>query len=166
MIPKKRTCTTKYDREIQKLFDQFVEETGNRDIEAFLDWAEPKGAYKVSKMRVRRQFARDVAQALSKDYIEGETGQPVRRRHCYRTPTQLTLWKKIEDLTRDEMGVSYQITRGRVGGQVFQKQRDIDYFNRHYNPGDPIETSWNYDKDLDDRNMPTDYPDEPPPEES
>ena len=109
-----------------------------------------------------RTNSRDLGRALSKEYIEDENGEPVRRRHSYTTETQLTLWKVIDDLTPDEMRVSYQITRRRVGGEVFQKQRGIDYYNKNINPGDPIETSWNYDADIEDRKMPDEYPDQPP----
>lgn len=162
-VRKKSPQTTSYDRKIQKLVARFEQETGAKavDLDDFVLWAEQQGEFKVTMGQMRKKFARDVARALSKEYIENENGEPVRRRQPFRTETQLTLWKIIDDMSPDEMRVSYQITRSRVGGEVFQKQRDIDYYNKNINPGDPIETSWDYDSDINDRKHPTDYTPEP-----
>ena len=43
-----------------------------------------------------------------------------------------------------------------------QVKRDFDYYNKHYNPGDPIEYSYNLDMDLEEMNLPTEYLDLPP----
>lgn len=162
MNRKKRLRASQYDRHIQDLFDKFAEETGDRDIVAFVQWAEANGEFQPSMNRVRKQFARDVARSLSKDIFEDENGEPIRRRHAYYAKSQKTLWKVIDDMSPDEMRMSYQMTRRRCGGEVFQKQRAIDWYNKHINPGEPIETSWDYDADRKDQAMPTEYPESPP----
>ena len=158
---KKPPQATSYDRQLQRLVARFEEATGAKavNLDDVVLWAEQKGEFQVTVGQMRKKFARDLARALSKEYIENDDGEPVRKRQPFRTETQLTLWKMIDDMSPDEMRVSYQITRSRVGGEVFQKQRDIDYYNKKINPGDPIETSWDYDSDINDRKHSTEYHD-------
>jgi hypothetical protein len=43
--------------------------------------------------------------------------------------------------------------------------RDVDYYNKNYNPGDPIPVDVNFDPDIIELRMPRDYSDEPPDED-
>lgn len=165
MAKKKSPQPTSFDRRLLRMVEDYEKQTGLDavDLDAVVDYLELKGEFQVTKQQMKKKFRNDLARALSKDVIENENGEPVRRRQCYKTETQRTLWKIIDKMTPDEMRVSYQVTRRQAGGVVFQKQRDIDWYNKHVNPGDPIETSWNYDQDWKDHNQPTEYPEEPPP---
>ncbi len=49
---------------------------------------------------------------------------------------------------------------------ILQLDRDITYFNKHYNPGDPIQMDFDYNPDVAERHLPTEYPDEPEPEKN
>lgn len=165
---KKRITKSEYDRRLLKLIDKWREETGRTDwdLNAVVDWAEANGHWTPPRHDAKRRFARELAQAARHDFIEDENGQPVRRRHAYRVPgTQLTLWRMIDDLTPEQMRTSAQLRRRQIEGEVLQCDRDLRYYNDHVNPGDPIQLSWNFDEDVRESQMPTEYPDEPPPEE-
>jgi hypothetical protein len=85
------------------------------------------------------------------------------RRHAFKEPGQQhTLWVKIEEATPHQMHVSAQARRKGVLMDVLQIDRDLGYFNNHHNPGDPIQMSWDFNADVDEQHMPTEYPDAPP----
>lgn len=82
-----------------------------------------------------------------------------------RNGKQLTLWPKMEDMTPDKMRLSPQVRKSGNVQDALQIERDKRYFNKHYNPGDPIETDFNINLDIEEHVMPTDYPETPPPSE-
>ena len=164
---KKRENVTSTDREIQKLVRQFQKATQSKelDIDEFVSWAQLNGYFTVTKNLIHAMFRRMVTRALCKEFLRDDDGELVRIRHPYRD-RQRTLWKDMEDMTPDEMRVSYQVTRNGVKGVVFQKQRAIDHYNKHYNPGDPILTCWDLDTDWHEEKHPQKFTDQPPEEDS
>jgi hypothetical protein len=50
--------------------------------------------------------------------------------------------------------------------EAFKLVRDVDYFNDHYNPGDPIEIEKDFTSDIEEARLSTDYPEEPPTDQS
>ena len=106
-----------------------------------------------------------LARACRQDYITDENGEPVRCRHAVketRGDRQLTLWPKMETMSPEQMRLSLQV-RKRGGVQDFiQIERDRRYYNKHFNPGDPIALDYNANPDVEEHFLPTEYPDTPP----
>jgi len=71
----------------------------------------------------------------------------------------------MEDGTPDQMKLSSQQRRKGIAADVFQADRDLKYYNTHYNPGDPIEADWNFNSDVLERQQPGEYDDTPPDED-
>ncbi len=159
----KREAVTSNDRDIQKLVKQFKKATGSTelDIDEFVSWAEVNDHFKVTKSLVHGLFRRMVTRALCKEFIRDDDGELVRSQHPFRYK-QLTLWKSMEDMTPDEMRGSYQVTRTSVKGVIFHKQRAIDHFNKKFNPGDPVQTCWDFDTDWQEEKHSAEFNDQPP----
>ena len=75
---------------------------------------------------------------------------------------QLTLWPKMEDMTPEKMRLSLQVRKTGSLQDVLQIERDKRYFNKHHNPGDPIEMDYNMNPDVEEHFLPDEYPEEPP----
>ena len=170
MIPerKKPRPLSLYNRQILKYVDEYESEHGvgsAEDLNVVAEWAFQKGDWEPRRRSPAKELARDLARASRQDYIKDEQGEPVRRRHSYpvmRGEIQLTFWMKIENATPEKMRISLQGRRNGALMDVLQADRDRRYYNKHYNPGDPIQLSWNFDLDVDERQYPADYPEEPP----
>ncbi|HZZ28837.1 MAG TPA: hypothetical protein VFE46_12615 [Pirellulales bacterium] len=165
--PKKPRGMSKRTRDLLAIVDDYSKSTG--DLEPNL--------YKVAKLAIEsgqmgqpkvdpvRVAARILATACRQDYVEDENGEPVRRRHAIKIEAgaeQLTLWPKMENMTPGKFRVSLTSRRNGTVQDSLQTERDRRYFNKHYNPGDPIEIEWNLTADIEEHFMPTDYPDTPP----
>lgn len=147
--------------------DEYEAEFGGtaEDLNAVAQWAYAQGKWKPRKRDPAKELARDLARASRQDYITDEQGEPVRRRHSYpvsRGEVQLMLWVKIENATPEKMKLSLQGRRNGALMDVLQADRDRQYYNKHYNPGDPIQISWNFDTDVEERQFPAEYPEQPP----
>lgn len=170
MIPerKKPRPLSLYCRQILKYVEEYESKFGNgsgEDLNAVAEWAFRQGKWEPPRRNPARDLARDLAKASRQDYIKDDQGEPVRRRHSYpvtRGEVQLTFWVKIEDATPENMKISLQGRRNGALMDVLQADRDLRYYNKHYNPGDSIQLSWNFDLDVEERLYPSEYPEEPP----
>jgi hypothetical protein len=132
-------------------------------------WAHGKGLIQLPRVDPHRVLARTFARACQQDYIVDENGEPVRRRHAVKVVVgdeQLTFWPNMEDLSPAKMRASLGSRRKGSGEDILPIERDKRYFNKHYNPGDPLEMDYNYNIDVEEHFMPTDYPDAPPEEDN
>jgi hypothetical protein len=62
----------------------------------------------------------------------------------------------------DTLSAPLQQRRNGVLADVPQAERDLRYYNRNHNPGEPIQMTWNFDADVQDRDQPSEYDDTPP----
>ncbi len=166
--PKKPRGMSRRTRDLLAIVDKFAALTGDQEPNLYkaAKWALETGEMGEPKVDIYRVAARILARACQQDYIEDENGEPVRRRHAIKIQAgdeQLTLWPKIENMTPAKFRVSLTSRRNGTVQDSLQIERDRRYFNKHYNPGDPIEMEWNLTPDIEEHFMPTDY-DETPPE--
>jgi hypothetical protein len=40
---------------------------------------------------------------------------------------------------------------------ILQLHRDLKYFNKHHNPGDPVQMDFNFNPDVEEHDLPPDY---------
>ncbi len=163
-----RTKSTRV-RELLATIDKYIEETGETEPDlhdiarhAYFNGMEPMVPDPIKRL------AREMALASRQDYITDENGEPVRRRHAFvirRGEEQLTLWSKMEDITPERIKLSAARRRNGTLMDVLQLDRDLTYYNKNHNPGDPILFEANFTTDLQERRLPQHYADERPPEE-
>lgn len=167
-IRKKRRKPSEYTKAVLALIDEYEAKTGDDsgDLHKAAQWLHDNGKFDPPKYDPVRMIAKKLATACRQDYIEDENGEPVRRRHAYTTKTgdnQKTFsWFKIEDATPEKMRLSAQGRRNGTLMDILQLVRDVDYFNKNYNPGDDIQVDANFTADIDELRMPAEYPDSPP----
>ena len=105
---------------------------------------------------------------MREDYIEDEQGEPVRNRHAYKTdkgPEQKVMWFLMEEATPEKMRLSAGWRRRGLQAGCFQLDRDLNYFNKNYNPGEPLEVSYDFSQDVVERQEHGEYDDTPPEDE-
>ncbi len=150
--------------------DEYITETGISDVDMVTAarWAISKGHIKPEPQDEVRRVARRMARAAREDYIDDENGEPVRVRYPYPIQNkdgegQLVFrWFKLEDATPEKMRLAAQHKRRGIAAAVFQAERDVAYYNKHYNPGEPIEIDWNLNADVAERQQSGEYDDMPP----
>jgi len=148
---KRKRCRppSQYNRQLLDVIDLYCRETGSTtvDLAAVVVWARANNHLDLPRVDINKILARALARASRQEYIEDENGEPVRRRHAYKVQEgekQLTFWFKMEDGTPDQMKLSTQQRRKGIASDVFQADRDVKYYNVHYNPGDPIVPDWDF----------------------
>lgn len=168
---KRKKCRplSRYSKDVIGLVDRYVTETGNKDynLEEVAAWLRQKGLMDAPPVDINKMLARTIARILRQEYTSDENGEPVRTRHSYREnrgDRQMVFWFKMEDATPEKMRLSAQNRRTGTLMDVLQLARDLGYYNKHFNPGDPIEMDYNFNPDVEELRQPTDYPDAPPEE--
>jgi hypothetical protein len=164
---KKPRKQSDYYRQLLKVVDEYTVETGIKmpDLMEVAAWGFRNGKLAPPPQNVIRQIARMLSRACRQDYIPDENGEPVRRRHVVKETKgdqQLTFWFKIEDATPDQMRLSAALRRNGSLADMFQLDRDVCYYNKHFNPGDPIQLDFNFNPDIAERHLPTEYDETPP----
>lgn len=164
---KPRRQKSSFDRALLKFIDDYVEETGDLtpQLHHVAAWAINKGLYEPPTHSVIRDLAKLLGRIARQDYIDDENGNPVRRRHAWkekREGKQLTFWVNIEDATPQQMRMSAQGRRRGILADCVQLDRDVSYYNKHHNPGESIQLTFDFGPDVQERNEPRDYPDAPP----
>lgn len=164
---KKPRQSSKYERDLQKLAEQFMAEhpdgpgVGLQDV---AEWMLASGHWEQRKSNAVRELMRHLQQALRVASIPDENGDPVRKYHSIPgEKTQGRLWAAIDVISPDNMRASLQARSGGAFGGVKQIDRDKNYFNKNHNQSDPILMSFNYDARLEDEKHSDEYVDEPPP---
>lgn len=159
-----------YQKKLLQFVDRYIAETGRTTVDMIhvAMWAISNGLWEPRKIDVARQLQRDLSRAARQDYITDDEGEPVRRRHSYKVTSgekQLTLWVSVEKATPRQMRLSAQARRRGILADCIQVERDLRYYNKNYNPGECIQLSFNFEPDMEERQLPRDYDDSPPPEE-
>lgn len=154
---------------LRKLMDDYAAATGKKVVNAYkaAEWALAHG-YQFPRPDLRKLLAKAMARAAREDYIEDEEGQPVRARLSYKVSMgeeQLTLWVNMADASPRQMRLSAQGRRRGILKDVEQLDRDLKYYNKHYNPGDPVTMIWDLTKDMEEKGESSEYQDVPPEEE-
>ncbi|HMD55423.1 MAG TPA: hypothetical protein VKJ65_12820, partial [Phycisphaerae bacterium] len=153
MIKKRPWKLSEYTRQLLTIVDQYVKETGNKnsDMKAVAAWGYERNLIRPAVRDLISQLAHDLARARARDCIADENGEPVRMRHAYvetRGDKQYRFWFRMEDGTPEKMRLSAMSRRNGSLMDVMQIVRDVNYFNKNHNPGDPIQLDFNYNKDI------------------
>lgn len=172
MSEKRKRCrsTSQYQRQLLNVIDRYIEATGQTtvDLAAVVMWGRANGELDLPTIDINKILVRALSRASREEYIADENGEPVRRRHAFKVKEgdkQQTFWFKMEDGTRDQMRISGQQRRKGVVADVFQVVRDINYYNKHYNSGEPLEFDWNINLDIAEKAESAEYDDTPPDDE-
>jgi hypothetical protein len=159
-----------YTKHLLQFIDQYIADTGihNIDMRLVAAWAIGKGLWHPQPEDKIKRLARDLSRAARQDYILDDDELPVRHIHAYKVKqgeVQLTFWVMMEEATPSQMRNSAQLRRNGFLSDAIQLDRDVRHYNKHYNPGDPIEVEYNLFPDVDENRHPGEYKDAPPPDD-
>ncbi len=145
------------------IINQYVEETGEVefDMHDAADWAIKHALWEPSPVDIRQQCARELSRAARDEYYEDPQGRRVRRKHPIRTG-QGVLWADIELAPPEHMKMSLQQRRGYIVCDCVQLRTDQDSYNDNNKHGAEIQLCFDFTEDVDERMMPSEYPESRP----
>jgi hypothetical protein len=157
--------------EKQRIINDYITETGADEINMndVARWAKAKGRMPEPRpFDPVKMFAHELSEAARQEYYIDPQNREVRKKHCYmivEADGQMRFhWVDIETAKMEPMHKSLQARRRQSLGDVIQLDTDRKSYNDNNLFGACIEMSYNFDEDLAERNMPTEYPEEPPEE--
>lgn len=145
------------------------DETGPVDPDAVSAWAIAKGIYRPEPFDPQKQLRRSIRRALRNDYFEDPQGREVHtyhpemiQEHTAEGPIWKSRWHRIFEMPPELMRASGQLRRRGAFRDVRQISIDFDSYNDNNVFKTTVEKpDFNFNKDLEEMMMPTEYPDEP-----
>jgi hypothetical protein len=139
------------------------------DLDTVAHWAVKNGYYQRPALTVVKQCKRELAQALRTERITDRQGREVRRMHPVRVrdleeDKQLVIWADIEYAKPNHMRVSFSQRRQGILDHCRQHKTDVESYNDNnmFKARLPL-FDYNFNPDLEEGDLPTEYPDERPP---
>jgi len=141
------------DKALQRHARDFLkdEERDSIDLDVFVEWILNKELWKPDPKRIKRLLRQDVSHALSEERFSDEHSRKIRRYHFLRQKQdgqQLSLALPIEKIARKDMLLSLQVRKRNLVSRAIQINNDQNYYNNHVNTDEPIQISFNLDKDI------------------
>lgn len=160
----------------QKIINDYIDATGADEIRMIdvARWAMATGRWpKQPPHDPTAAAARELSEAAREEYYTDPQGRDVRKKHCYiiEEPDGQRRWHWVDITTAkpEPMHKSLQARRRQALGDVIQLDTDRRSYNDNNLFGAAVEMSYNFDEDLAERQMPTEYPEGPentePPED-
>lgn len=167
MKRKKKVPGSSYARELQIIIDDYVADTGETviDMRMVAAWAIQRKRWDQPPADKISRLAKELSAAARQETVVNDDGEPVRRRHAWtekQGDKQLTFWVNIEDANPHQMRACAQQRRKGILADCVQLERDVDYYNDKYNPGESIQLTFDFTEDMHEKDQPTEYPDAPP----
>lgn len=157
-----------YYEQVQDVVAQYREAgqpwpTDKRTIAA---WAYEQGLMKPTRKSVIDQLANEIGRAMRNEYMTDPQGRTIRRKHARRVEVQtetgelkqMTIWDDIQTATPEHMQRSFQQRRNMTLADCFHHKQEVDSYNQNWNDGAPLKFTYDFNEDLEEKEMPTDYP--------
>jgi hypothetical protein len=156
---------TQHLQEFIRLFRERVEDrpVTLREVAA---WAIREGLWEPPTRSAVDQLAKELGRAARGEYFTDPSGRRVRRLHARRVGVQLptgewaqeTFWDDITTASSEHMHKAFQQRRRIILNDCHQLKTDVDSYNENWNQGNPLQMSWDFEDDLVELDLPTDYP--------
>ena len=152
--------------DMQKILNDYIEFDGGGpvDPDEVFAWAKRKGRWEPEPKTLRQRFREEFRRAASEEMYTDPQGRTVRRKHAVtikEAGRQLVLWADIESAPPDHMRVALQQRRKGIHGDVKQLKTDQDSYNDNNKHNAVIQMSFNFDEDLEEGELPDEYPEGP-----
>lgn len=164
----RHATTRNYTEKCQDIVAQYREsgQPWPTDKRTIAGWAYNEGLLRPSQKSVIDQLSNDIGRAMRSEHMVDPQGRTVRRKYARRTEVetsdgeikQMTLWDDITTATTEHMQVSFQQMRNMTRADCFHHKQAVDSYNDSYNPGKALKFSYDFTEDLEEMEMPTEYP--------
>jgi hypothetical protein len=117
-------------------------------------WGYRQGKLQPHPSAIIKQYAEDIGRAMREEFITDPQGRRVRVKHAapYESAGETEfLWDDMRSThpgTREHMARSFQHRRQQIVGDCRQLKFDIDSYNENWNASAPIQTSFDFTRDL------------------
>ncbi len=133
------------------------------------EWAIAEGISRPIPQTPEEILRKDIARYLKNDYIEDPQGRHVRRNHAVFIPVlangevkRRSRWYGIDVAPPDHMRLSLQLRRTAAFHDVRQMDLDFQSYNDNNIFGEKLAPmDYNFNKDVQEANLPATYPSEP-----
>lgn len=162
------------DKEMDYVLERFLDahpgHKGAHDPGEVATWAYSKGIWKPKPVNPVDQLRRRLSKSFGRRYIVDPQGREVKELHAvpYEVmtkdgPKRRFKYYPLFDTDAEEILLAFQLRRGWALNDVVQIETDRLSYNDNNTVGGHIDQmSFDYDKDVAEKNMPTTYPDAPP----
>lgn len=159
---------------IQRVINEFSKERADKENRPFslpeaIQWALDNGKITPMKLNQVKAYLPLFARAARTEKYIDPQGRSVRRKHAVRYQREIdgrqrwfSWWRDVETAEPDYMRISYQQRRTSVVGVCAQLKTDVDSYNDNNRFGAQISMDFNIDADLQEMEMPKEYPDKRP----
>lgn len=168
-LNRKRTSTRPTRKEyFQKAVHAYMQEFGVTEVDPdeVAKWMCDTRKYEETPYSIVKRCKQELSRAMKDEMIVDPQGRDVRRMHCIRfrvAGETKSLWAPIYDAKPEHMRLSLQQRRRGIRGEVLQHHTDFTSYNDNNNSGAQLELfDYDFNKDVAEHSMPTDYPDDKP----
>lgn len=151
-------------RQLQSIVHDYMEEFGvdEVDLDVVAQWALDTGRYQRKPLDMLKQCKRELSRALRSEHHVDPQGREVRTMHPVRVkdgPEQLVIWADIRNAKPSHMRVSLQQRRQAILRDCYRHSVDTESYNDNntFKVTLPL-FSYDFNTDLDELKLPTDYP--------
>ena len=169
MITRRKPRTKKsFSQRMQDLAQEYMKlhNVDTIELEEVANWACSTGRYQRRPISMERQCKQELADALRVQHYTDPQGREVRRMHPVRIKDaglQMVIWADIITAKPSHMRLSLQQSRSGIAADCLAHSSIVDSFNENNRHGETLDLfDYDFNKDVEERKLPTDYPDEPP----
>lgn len=157
-----KTLAKTYAEQLREIVDDYRESgepwpTTARDIAV---WGYNNDLLAPKTGGIIKQIAQDISRAMREEYYTDPQGRTVRTKHAASLLVggrQKMLWDDIRTANPEHMEKSLKLRRQQIVGDCSQLKRDQDSYNDNNAHGAQIQLSFNFEKDIAERDTLEDY---------
>jgi len=138
-----------YVRDLQEIVRKYRAEKQPGPVTAreMAVWAIKNKLWSMRESQILNRCSDDLAKAVREEYFIDPQGRKVRAKHAAKEK-QLTFWDDIRTAGREFMAIAFQQRRKQIVGDCRHLRADVDSYNENYNPGEPIQTVFDFTLDI------------------
>lgn len=163
----RRNATT-FQKQMQDIARKYREAHGDvMDLNDMYEWAVANGEYQHRELDIRKQFKREMGNALGREMKRDPQGREVKANHAYREPNDEGQyewrWASIETIRPDHMRISLTLRRDAMSSTVIQHHTDFSSYNENNIYGAELPLfDYDFNHDIEEDQQPEDWSDEDP----
>ncbi len=167
-VKQKRGNQKSFSQRMQQIAQEYMRLHGvdSIELEQVAEWACNTGRYQRRPISVVQQCRRELADALRMQHYIDPQGREIRRMHPVRIPVtgeQMVIWADIITAKPQHMRVSLAQSRQGILADCLAHSAIVDSYNQNNRHNATLELfDYNFNSDIEEKNMPVEYPDAPP----
>lgn len=167
----KRRVAATLGEQLRRIYKEYVAAGGPLpfQMDALFSFAQQRNLWQPQPDNIRKQFGKQMSQALRDDIFTNDKGKTVRRIHAVLirghdadgNKVQFGLWDDIRTAPREHMEAAFQLRRGQIVGDCKQLKNDVDHFNDNRTDTKPIQLLLDFTDDATEADLSREYDPDP-----